>query len=202
MRPWPLVSRPEPGGYEYRLDLPRSSPSCWSMTTTGGCRSAPPPRWPSCGVAARGSSRCPDTRAIRLEHGPVPWTDLGQEGFAGVGAYAGQVDVDSAFLRDRRILAAFGDVGDIARVMVNGVDCGITWTAPFEADITGALRPGLNAVVVEVANAWMNRLIAEARHPTGEIFAPVADVYEPARRDLAVGPERPRRAPGLRPRPA
>ena len=25
----------------------------------------------------------------------------------------------------------------------------------------------------------MNRLIAEARHPTGEIFAPVAGVYEP-----------------------
>jgi (4-O-methyl)-D-glucuronate---lignin esterase len=76
-------------------------------------------------------------------------------------------------------VAAFGDVRDVARVLVNGVDCGITWTAPFEADITGALRPGRNAVVVEVANAWMNRLIAEARHPTGEIFAPVAEVYEP-----------------------
>jgi hypothetical protein len=64
-------------------------------------------------------------------------------------------------------------------VLVNGVDCGITWTAPFEADVTGALRPGRNAVVVEVANAWMNRLIAEARQPTGKIFAPVAGVYEP-----------------------
>ena len=30
---------------------------------------------------------------------------------------------------------------------------------------------------VEVANAWMNRLIAEAAAPTGEIFAPVAGVY-------------------------
>ncbi|HMD91086.1 MAG TPA: hypothetical protein VKG80_00440 [Trebonia sp.] len=70
-------------------------------------------------------------------------------------------------------------MGDIARVLVNGVDCGIIWTAPFEADITGALHPGRNAVMVEVANAWMNRLIAEARHPTGEIFAPAAGVYEP-----------------------
>jgi hypothetical protein len=41
------------------------------------------------------------------------------------------------------------------------------------------LRTGPNTIVVEVANAWMNRLIAEARHPTGEIFAPVAEVYEP-----------------------
>jgi len=55
----------------------------------------------------------------------------------------------------------------------------IPQSAPFEVDITGALRPGRNAVVVEVANAWMNRLIAEARQPTGKIFAPVAGVYEP-----------------------
>jgi hypothetical protein len=33
--------------------------------------------------------------------------------------------------------------------------------------------------VVEGANAWMNRLIVEARQPTGEIFTPVAEVYEP-----------------------
>jgi len=121
----------------------------------------------------------PGHAPIRLEHGPVPWTDLGHEGFAGVGTYAGHVDVDPAFLRDPRILAGLGGVGDIARVLVNGVDCGIIWTAPFEADITGVLRPGRNAVVVEVANAWMNRLIAEAHDPAGEIFAPAAGVYEP-----------------------
>ena len=121
----------------------------------------------------------PGRAPIRLEHGPVPWTSLGEEGFAGVGTYAGHVDMDPVFVRDRRIVAAFGDVGDIARVFVNGVECGITWTAPFEVDITAALRTGRNAIVVEVANAWMNRLIAEARHPTGEIFGPVAEVYEP-----------------------
>ena len=121
----------------------------------------------------------PGRSAIRLEDGPVRWTDLGEEGFAGVGAYTGLVDVDAAFVKDRRILAALDGVGDIARVVVNEVDCGIGWTAPFEADVTRALRPGRNVVVVEVANAWMNRLIAEARQPTGQIFAPVAEVYEP-----------------------
>ena len=140
-------------------------------------RSAPP--LADLRVAGGWELTLPGRPAIRLEHGPVPWTSLGGEGFAGVGVYAGQVEVDAAFLRERRILAAFGDVGDIARVLVNGIDCGITWTVPFEVDVTGALRPGRNAVVVKVANAWMNRLIAEARHPTGEIFAPVAGVYEP-----------------------
>ena len=80
-----------------------------------------------------------------------------------------------------------GDVGDLARVRVNGVDCGIVWTAPWEVDVTAALRPGTNTVEVEVANAWMNRLIAEAASPTGEIFAPVAGVYSA---DAPVQPER------------
>ncbi len=91
----------------------------------------------------------PGRATIGLEDGPVPWTGLGAEGFAGVGVYAGQVDVAEDFPRDRRMLVMLGDVGDIARVRVNGTDCGIAWTAPFSADVTGALRPGRNAIVVE-----------------------------------------------------
>jgi len=175
----PVVRRPESGGYEYRLDLAPLE----SVVLADGqderlaVRSAAP--LAELRMADAWELTLPGRAAIRLEHGPVPWTELGEEGFAGVGAYASHVDIDPVFLGDRRVLAAFGDVGDVARVLVNGADCGITWTAPFEADITGALRPGRNAVVVEVANAWMNRLIAEARQPTGKIFAPVADVYEP-----------------------
>jgi hypothetical protein len=175
----PVVNRLADGGCEYRLDLRPLE----SVVLVDGDdervpeRSAPP--LAELRVGGEWDLTLPGHPVIRLEKGPVPWTDLGEEGFAGVGVYAGQVEVDEAFLRDRRILAAFGDVGDIAQLLVNGVDCGIIWTAPFEADITAALRPGRNAIVVKVANAWMNRLIAEARHPTGEIFGPVAEVYEP-----------------------
>ncbi len=175
----PVVGRPASGGYACRLDLAPLE-SVMLVDDHGErlpVRSAAP--LTELPVAGRWELTLPGRTAIRLDHGPVPWTDLGEDGFAGVGVYAASAEVDAAFLRHRRILAAFGDVDDIARVLVNGVDCGITWTAPFEADITAALRPGRNAVVVEVANAWMNRLIAEARHPTGEIFAPVAGVYEP-----------------------
>jgi hypothetical protein len=167
------------GGCEYRLDL---APLGSVVLVDGHAeglpeRSAPP--LAELRVGGAWELTLPGRAAIRIEDGPVAWTDLGEDGFTGVAVYAGQVEVDAAFLRDRRILAAFGDVGDIARVLVNGIDCGITWTVPFEVDVTGALRPGRNAVVVKVANAWMNRLIAEARHPTGEIFGPVAEVYEP-----------------------
>jgi hypothetical protein len=77
------------------------------------------------------------------------------------------------------VVLALGDVGDLARVTVNGTDCGTLWTAPWEVEVTAALRPGRNTVQVDVANAWMNRLIAEANAPTGEIFEPVAAVYAP-----------------------
>ena len=194
------VRRPEPGGYQNHLDLAPLESVVLVDDHDGRLpvRSATP--LAELGADGAWELTLPGHAPIRLEHGPVPWTD-GSRRVRYVGTYACDVDVDSAFLRGRRILAAFDDVADIARVIVNGVDCGITWTAPFEADITEALRPGLNAVVVEVANAWINRLIAEARHPTGEIFAPRRRLRT-ARRDLAVGPERSRRAPGLRPRPA
>ena len=96
-------------------------------------------------------------------------------GFAGVGTYATEVELPDA--AGGRRCCALGDVGDLARVRVNGIDCGIVWTAPWEVDVTAAVRPGTNTVEVEVANAWMNRLIAEAASPTGEIFGPVAGVY-------------------------
>jgi hypothetical protein len=173
-------SLPRAGGqYEYRLDLAPLE----SVVLVDGDDAGLPERSaaPQDELRVDGAWELtlPGRPVIRLDDGPVPWTDLGQEGFAGVGVYAATVDVDPAFLGDRRILMAFGDVGDIARVLVNGTDCGIIWTAPFEVDVTEALRPGRNAIVVEVANAWMNRLIAEARQPTGEIFVPVAAVYEP-----------------------
>jgi hypothetical protein len=175
----PVIKRLADGGYEYRLDL---APLASVVLVDGDDEhcpertAAPVAELP---ITGAWDLTLPGRDVIRREGGPVPWTELGAEGFAGVGVYSGNIDVDPAFLRGRKILAALGDVGDIARVLVNGVDCGITWTAPFEADITGVLRTGPNTIVVEVANAWMNRLIAEARHPTGEIFAPVAEVYEP-----------------------
>jgi hypothetical protein len=112
-----------------------------------------------------------------LTGGPRPWTGLGSAaaGFAGTGTYTTEVHLDDPV--DGPAVLDLGDVGDLARVRVNGTDRGIVWTAPWRLDVTGALRPGRNTVEVEVANAWMNRLIAEAQAPTGELFAPVAAVY-------------------------
>jgi hypothetical protein len=55
----------------------------------------------------------------------------------------------------------------------------VVWTEPFALDVTVAVRDGRNTVEIGVANAWMNRLIAEAASPTGNVFGPVAGVYQP-----------------------
>ena len=47
---------------------------------------------------------------------------------------------------------------DLAHVWVNGIDCGIAWTAPYEVDITHALHKGKNRLEIEVVNTWHNAL--------------------------------------------
>ena len=80
-----------------------------------------------------------------------------------------------------------GDVRDIARVVVNGADCGIAWTPPFRAEVTAALREGENLVEVHVTNPWRNRLIAEAAEPTGTMFRPMTEVFEAAAPPMPAG---------------
>ncbi len=58
-----------------------------------------------------------------------------------------------------------GQVEVIARVTVNGKDCGIAWKPPYRVDISNALRPGSNTLEIEVANTWNNRLIGDEYLP-------------------------------------
>jgi len=53
-------------------------------------------------------------------------------------------------------------------VKVNGKSCGITWTPPFRADITGAVKSGANRLEIEVVNFWPNRIIGDASLPPAQ----------------------------------
>ena len=57
-----------------------------------------------------------------------------------------------------RAWLSFPNVKDIAHVWINGKDCGIAWTAPYEVEITGALKKGKNIIEIEVVNTWHNAL--------------------------------------------
>jgi hypothetical protein len=58
-----------------------------------------------------------------------------------------------------------GQVEVVARVRLNGRDCGIAWKPPYQVNITPALRPGSNTLEIEVANTWVNRLIGDEQLP-------------------------------------
>ena len=57
-----------------------------------------------------------------------------------------------------RAWLSFPNVKDIAHVWINGKDCGIAWTAPYEVEITGALKKGKNKIEIEVVNTWHNAI--------------------------------------------
>ena len=62
-------------------------------------------------------------------------------------------------------VAVRGPVGEVARVRVNGIDCGLAWAPPYRVHITDALRSGTNKVEIIVYNTAANALAAD-RHMT------------------------------------
>jgi hypothetical protein len=99
-------------------------------------------------------------------------TDAATRAFSGVAAYAKRIDLAADRLPEgQRVLLDLGEVREVARVYLNGQSAGLSSFAPHLLDVTGLVRPGENALVIEVANTWLNRLIAddalpEAQHKT------------------------------------
>lgn len=83
----------------------------------------------------------------------------------GIKYFSGKAVYSKVFSLDRqpegRVAIDLGDVREMARVKVNGKDCGLVWKQPFRLDITDALREGENQLEVEVTNTWTNRLIGD-----------------------------------------
>jgi hypothetical protein len=63
------------------------------------------------------------------------------------------------------VLLSLGVVKNVARVRLNGKDLGTVWTAPWQIEISSAVKPGANVLEIEVANLWPNRLIGDATLP-------------------------------------
>ena len=107
------------------------------------------------------------------------WTSYGEDGkaastelryFAGTATYSATLAFPNSFtpllLHSSTFTLSLGEVPTgLAHVFVNGVDCGVVWCAPWEADVTSALREGENEIEIRYTNNWYNRLVGDCFLP-------------------------------------
>jgi hypothetical protein len=97
------------------------------------------------------------------------WSEHAEPGvkyFSGAATYAKTFDVPAEFVaKDHRLCLSLGQVAVIAEVTLNGKPLGTLWKAPFELDVTEAVRAGANTLEVKVVNLWINRQIGDELLP-------------------------------------
>ena len=102
--------------------------------------------------------------------------DAGVRYFSGTGTYAKTIDAPAGwFGKGGRVWIDLGDVKNLAEVTVNGKPLGVVWHAPYRVDATGELRVGANEVLIQVTNAWVNRLIGD-QQPNAAVKYTFADI--------------------------
>jgi len=87
--------------------------------------------------------------------------DFGIRYFSGVATYSKTFQFRPTKNQTSRVILDLGEVCNIAEVVVNGKNLGVTWKAPFRVDVTDALQKGTNTLKVKVINPWRNRLIGD-----------------------------------------
>lgn len=87
------------------------------------------------------------------------WTDHSDESiryFSGRASYLNQFEFSPE--PDAKYFLHLGEVHDVATVYVNGKECGVAWTPPYEVEITDMLKEDTNLLMIEVTNTWANAL--------------------------------------------
>jgi hypothetical protein len=114
------------------------------------------------------------------------WTthaDPGIKYFSGTATYRKSLDV-TAEQAARRAVLQLGSVAALAQVRLNGKDLGVVWTAPWQVELTGALKAGKNELEIEVTNAWANRLVGDAGLPPEQRITVSNMQFEKGKRTL------------------
>jgi len=96
------------------------------------------------------------------------WTRRKAEGikyYSGIATYRKTFKRPQGVAAGASVLLDLGTVHEMARVRLNGKDLGVLWCAPWQVDISQALKAGDNQLEIDVANLWPNRLIGDAAKP-------------------------------------
>jgi len=93
------------------------------------------------------------------------WTNRPEEGiryYSGTASYFKTFEISEP---DPSMVLDLGVVNSMARVILNGKNLGVIWTAPWQVDISDAIRTGTNQLEIQVVNLWINRLIGDEFKP-------------------------------------
>jgi hypothetical protein len=87
--------------------------------------------------------------------------------YSGTAVYENEFIVKKADQGENYVID-LGIAKNIAKINLNGVELGGTWTAPYRVDISKAIKPGVNKLKIRVVNNWVNRLTGDALLPAGK----------------------------------
>ncbi|MEN8227389.1 MAG: glycosyl hydrolase [Bacteroidota bacterium] len=99
----------------------------------------------------------------------VDWTESADERmkyYSGTAIYKTGFTVD--VIPEGDLFLNLGEVGVMARVILNGEELGVTWMAPFRVHTKDLLKAGKNQLEVEVVNVWRNRMVGDLSLPEEE----------------------------------
>jgi len=102
---------------------------------------------------------------------PVSWTDNANPeiaNYSGIAIYQTSFTLPSSFSTTGQVTLDLGEVGKVARVTLNGRCAGTLWRAPWRLDVGPLIKHDSNTLEIEVANTWINRLLADSNLPAAE----------------------------------
>jgi hypothetical protein len=140
------------------------------LATTTQATSSPPPSVAPLTITGPWSLHFPDGPTLPMST-LASWTTSDQ---AAVRYFSGTARYTTTFKSPmpgagRRLELDLGEVKEMARVSVNGIDCGVAWHAPFRVDVTKAVKPSKNSLEIDVTNTWANRLIGDEQEPEDSV---------------------------------
>ena len=170
-----------------RTEIPLQFPPCGSLFVVFRSSSKPPRQ----GESDDAPANAPNDEVLREIRGPwtvrfdpkwggpgsaafedlVSWSTRPEPGikfYSGTATYVTSLELpskSSLVPKGGRLFLNLGAVRELAEVKVNGRSCGILWTPPFRADITGAVKSGQNSLEIDVVNFWPNRIIGDQSLP-------------------------------------
>jgi hypothetical protein len=97
--------------------------------------------------------------------------------YSGTAAYSKSFNWNVDAAKNTAVWLNIGKVANIASIYINGVYCGIAWTAPYRVNVGKAIKKGENEVRIEVSNTWANRLIGDHRLPEGKRITNTTSPY-------------------------